>query len=31
MLKFLIGFIIGAYIGIAVMCLLQLGKSDNNE
>ena len=27
MIKFLIGFIIGTYIGIAIMCLLQLGKS----
>ncbi len=31
MLKFLIGFIIGAYIGIAIMCFLQVGKSDDNE
>lgn len=30
MIKFLIGFILGCYIGIAVMCILQVSK-DNEE
>ena len=28
MIKFLIGFILGCYIGIAVMCILQVARDD---
>lgn len=31
MIKFLIGLFIGAFIGIAIMCLIIMGKDDNYE
>lgn len=31
MLRFLIGFIIGAYVGIALMCILQVSKESEEK
>ena len=31
MIKFIIGLIIGAYLGIGTMCLLQINRGEDNE
>lgn len=31
MIKFIIGLIIGTYIGIGIMCLMQINRGEENE
>ena len=31
MIKFIIGLMIGAFIGVAIMCLMQINRGEENE